>query len=77
MYAIPSDTEDPVFMGNGPNPVHLFSTLLILIFALLVCVLSGFSVGYFQNIWSDTAWFTAYGGALNESAPIEITLIET
>ena len=53
-----------------------FSTLLILIFALLVCVLSGFSVGYFQNIWSDTAWFTAYGGALNESAPIEITLIE-
>ena len=39
-------------------------------------VLSGFSVGYFQNIWSDTAWFTAYGGALNESAPIEITLIE-
>ena len=50
--------------------------ILLLLFALLVCVLSGFSVGYFQNIWSDTAWFTAYGGALNESAPIEITLIE-
>lgn len=52
------------------------STLVILLFALAACTLSGFSVGYFQNIWSDTALFTAYGGALNESAPIELTVIE-
>ena len=63
-------------MGNGPNPVHLFSTLLILIF----CIIGLRSIGFFRRLLSeyldDTAWFTAYGGALNESAPIEITLIE-
>ena len=52
------------------------STVIILLFALVVCMLSGISVSYFQNIWSETALFTAYGGALNESAPVDMALIE-
>lgn len=52
------------------------STLAILLFALVVCMLSGISASYFQNKWSDTALFTAYGGALNESAPVDMALIE-
>ena len=29
------------------------STVIILLFALVVCMLSGISVSYFQNIWSE------------------------
>lgn len=57
--------------------IYVFITVIIFITtALIMCALSGFALAYPGNVWSQTAWYSANGGALNQSAPIPMVLIE-
>lgn len=54
----------------------LLSTFVFLLFALVTCMLFGMTMSFTANMWSETAKFTAYGGAVEQSAPIPLRLIQ-
>lgn len=58
------------------NMYILVSTFMLMLFAFIVSIITGFSMAYVDNIWSETARFAAYGGAMNQSGHIPLKLIK-
>ena len=78
------DSNTPYALIRGKRAIwvlgqllYIFLSVIIFItFALTACICIGFRFAYLGNIWSETAWFTANGGALNQSSPIPLILIQ-